>query len=276
MPPRVKHSKATVDRRQQLCTDALAYIKEHCWPDPWTPGEAGHLRIEQVAEALETSTRHLQRVLREDGGTTFRKALAAARMARAEQVLLSTLEPVTEIARRAGYKHPGQFAKVFREERRAAPARLRQRRLGRRARRIGGVRGSARWENRPSDEMIRRREGHLRERMTWLSERFEEERAGGHTQASVFGHTWARVYAGYLVSNAGQLRKELDDLDRAAWREKGTAGRKRRAALRDEIDELTERLQAWATAAREQAESIPPLPPPLPPSSHDYDDLFDY
>ncbi len=73
----------------------MAYIAEHAWPA--RSYDTTRLRLDEVAHAVGVSRRHLQRLLREVGDTTFGEALQAASMQRAEHVLLSGNEPVSEI-----------------------------------------------------------------------------------------------------------------------------------------------------------------------------------
>ncbi|MBA3436944.1 MAG: helix-turn-helix transcriptional regulator [Thermoleophilaceae bacterium] len=82
---------------------AVAFIATH---------HADALTLDDVARHAMTSTRQLQRVLR-DEGTTFRGLLLRARMAQAVKLLL-TGKPIGETAEAVGYQETAQFSRAFR------------------------------------------------------------------------------------------------------------------------------------------------------------------
>jgi transcriptional regulator GlxA family with amidase domain len=82
------------------------------------------LTVEEVARAVGTSRRQLQRVFEEQGGTTFRHHLAAIRMRIAAQRLDSG-HTIAAVARSVGYSQPAQFAKAFRRHRGMSPSEAR-------------------------------------------------------------------------------------------------------------------------------------------------------
>src|SRR5438105_1207941 len=84
----------TVDRRRQLWLDATAEI-ERRYAEPLT--------VAEIARAIGTSTRQLQRVFDEAGGRSFRAQLAAVRMDRARDMLLDHGGTVRSIAAAVGY-----------------------------------------------------------------------------------------------------------------------------------------------------------------------------
>jgi AraC-like DNA-binding protein len=228
----------------------MAYIAEHAWPA--RSYDSTRLRLDEVAQAVGVSRRQLQRLLREVGDITFGEALQAASMRRAEHVLLSGNDPIRDIARRAGYRHSGHFAKVFRRHQKAAPARMRRKRLGpRRARRVGGLRGTALHEGRLSPTEIRAREQEARRALRWCRE--EAERARDEPTTHEFlGSSWAEIVLGFHISNLRRLRREVEVLDRGAWRERDAQGKARRAALAAEIDAAVAQLEQWHVGARER------------------------
>ena len=109
--------QGTVDRRRQLWLDATAEI-ERRYAEPLT--------VAEVARAIGTSTRQLQRVFDEAGGRSFRAHLAAVRMERAKDMLLDHGGTVRNIAGKVGYSQPAQFAKAFRRHHGVSPSELRR------------------------------------------------------------------------------------------------------------------------------------------------------
>ena len=84
------------------------------------------LCLEDVARAIATSSRQLQRVFSELAGSAFREELAAVRMQHGAALLLTTDLPVADIARRVGYRQAAQFAKAFRRHHGVSPSGLRR------------------------------------------------------------------------------------------------------------------------------------------------------
>src|SRR3954453_2669048 len=109
--------QGTVDRRRQLWLHATAEI-ERRYAEPLT--------VADVARAIGTSTRQLQRVFDEAGGRSFRAHVAAVRMERAKEMLLDHGGTVRNIAGRVGYSQPAQFAKAFRRHHGLSPSELRR------------------------------------------------------------------------------------------------------------------------------------------------------
>jgi len=115
---------STAAHRAALLADAtLAIEQRHAEPD---------LTLHDVAYGVATSDRQLQRVFAELAGTAFRDELAAVRMQHGAALLQTTDLPVSDIARRVGYRQSAQFAKAFRRSHGMAPTVLR--RAARRAR----------------------------------------------------------------------------------------------------------------------------------------------
>jgi AraC family transcriptional regulator of adaptative response / methylphosphotriester-DNA alkyltransferase methyltransferase len=107
----------TLERRRQLWRDAAEEIERN-YADPLT--------VAGVARAIGTSSRQLQRVFEEIGGRSFRSQLAAVRMDRARELLLTEGATVRAIAARVGYSQPAQFAKAFRRHHGVSPSELRR------------------------------------------------------------------------------------------------------------------------------------------------------
>lgn len=115
---RPRHRAATAARRADLLVDAtLAIEQRHAEPD---------LALRDIAREVATSSRQLQRVFAELVGSAFRDELAAVRMHHGANLLQTTDLPVSEIARRVGYRHSAQFSKAFRRYHDVSPSVLRR------------------------------------------------------------------------------------------------------------------------------------------------------
>jgi AraC family transcriptional regulator, regulatory protein of adaptative response / methylphosphotriester-DNA alkyltransferase methyltransferase len=112
--------QSTQARRRTLFEEALDAIRRDY-------GDQS-LSLADVAHAIATSRRQLQRVLSEHG-TSFRTELQRERMTRAAHLLRDSGLPVSAVARTVGYRQAAQFSKAFRRHyghppsavRRAAP-----------------------------------------------------------------------------------------------------------------------------------------------------------
>jgi AraC family transcriptional regulator of adaptative response / methylphosphotriester-DNA alkyltransferase methyltransferase len=112
------HRPGTPGRRGALLTDAtLAIEARFAEPD---------LGLGDIARQIATSERQLQRVFAELAGSAFRDELAAVRMQHAARLLQTSDLPVTEIARRVGYRQAAQFAKGFRRHYDSSPSAFRR------------------------------------------------------------------------------------------------------------------------------------------------------
>ena len=108
---------STVRERQRLWEDAVAHIEGHFEND---------LMLDDVARAIFTSRRQLQRVCLEVTGITFRTYLTRVRMrAGVEQLFERRDVTIRQIAYSVGYHEPAQFAKAFRREFGVAPSEVR-------------------------------------------------------------------------------------------------------------------------------------------------------
>lgn len=85
------------------------------------------LTLAQVARAVASSPRELQRAYAQCGGTTFREDLLARRMAVGAQLLVEQRAiPVADVARLVGYGDGPHFARAFRRRYGLSPARFRE------------------------------------------------------------------------------------------------------------------------------------------------------
>jgi AraC family transcriptional regulator of adaptative response / methylphosphotriester-DNA alkyltransferase methyltransferase len=113
---------STSTRRGALLAEAtLAIEARHADPT---------LALDDVARAIATSNRQLQRVFSEQAGGAFRDEVAAVRMQRAAVLLQTTDLSVAEVAHRVGYRQAAQFAKAFRRQHGISPSGLRKARSG--------------------------------------------------------------------------------------------------------------------------------------------------
>ena len=95
----------TVTRRAEIFGDAVAVVQADL---------ASELQLADIAARIATSSRQLQRVYAEIGGTTFRQHRAGLRLDRASALLREGLS-VSDAYARVGYRHPAHFSAAFRE-----------------------------------------------------------------------------------------------------------------------------------------------------------------
>ena len=113
-----RHRAVTTAGRAALLADAtLAIERRHAEPD---------LALSDIAHDIATSSRQLQRVFAELAGSAFRDELAAVRMQHGADLLQTTDLPVSEIAKRVGYRQSAPFAKAFRRYHDVSPIVLRR------------------------------------------------------------------------------------------------------------------------------------------------------
>jgi AraC family transcriptional regulator of adaptative response / methylphosphotriester-DNA alkyltransferase methyltransferase len=85
------------------------------------------LTLAEVARALASSPRELQRAYAQFGETTFREDLLARRMSVGAQLLVQQRAiPVADVARLVGYGDGPHFARAFRRRYGLSPARFRE------------------------------------------------------------------------------------------------------------------------------------------------------
>jgi AraC family transcriptional regulator, regulatory protein of adaptative response / methylphosphotriester-DNA alkyltransferase methyltransferase len=122
--PRGQRASTVAHRAEILAQATLAIEKRHAEPD---------LALHDIAHAIATSNRQLQRVFAELASSAFRDELAAVRMHHGADLLQTTDLPVSEIAQRVGYRQSAQFAKAFRRYHHVSPSSLRRAHRKRRA-----------------------------------------------------------------------------------------------------------------------------------------------
>jgi AraC-like DNA-binding protein len=89
------------------------------------------LTLAEVAAALSTSPRQLQRVYAQFGESTFHEDLFARRMTAAAELLVEQQAiPVRDVARLVGYRQAAHFARAFRRCYGHSPALFRDRGRG--------------------------------------------------------------------------------------------------------------------------------------------------
>jgi transcriptional regulator GlxA family with amidase domain len=101
----VQHRPLTIALRRELFSEVREFLEERF-------GESD-LTLDDVARAVSSSRRQVQRLFEEDGDT-FRAYLTRLRMQHAADLLSHTTTPVRDIARHVGYRQSAQFAKAFR------------------------------------------------------------------------------------------------------------------------------------------------------------------
>jgi len=107
----------TISDRQRLYLLARVVIVRHYRQE---------LTLTEVARALSSSPRQLQRAFAQFGETTFREDLLARRMAVGAQLLVEQRSiPVEDVARLVGYSEGAHFASAFRRRYGLSPARFR-------------------------------------------------------------------------------------------------------------------------------------------------------
>ncbi|SDS67099.1 AraC family transcriptional regulator, L-rhamnose operon transcriptional activator RhaR [Paenibacillaceae bacterium GAS479] len=84
------------------------------------------LRIEQVAQELGISSRHLSRLFHDQLGQTFVHYVQEQRVQRAKQWLLNSDIAIKDIAKRAGFDSVHYFTRVFTKMLGVAPAKFRK------------------------------------------------------------------------------------------------------------------------------------------------------
>jgi len=108
----------TVASRQRLYLLTRVVIRRHYRRE---------LTLEEVARALASSPRQLQRAYAQFGETTFSEDLFARRMSVGAQLLVQQRAiPVADVARLVGYGDGPHFARAFRRRYGLSPARFRE------------------------------------------------------------------------------------------------------------------------------------------------------
>jgi AraC-like DNA-binding protein len=89
---------------------------------------ARDLKIDDLAAMARLSSFHFIRVFRDAFGQTPHQYLRGRRLARAQELLVTTPQPVTEICDRIGFQSLGSFSSLFRHVTGETPAEFRAKR----------------------------------------------------------------------------------------------------------------------------------------------------
>jgi transcriptional regulator GlxA family with amidase domain len=104
--PEVHGLKERRSQRRALVSEATQLMQKNLADND--------LRLEQVAEELKVSTRHLQRAFKEFHSPGFRHELARLRVREAARLMeLKPERRIADISQEVGYPHPMHFAKAF-------------------------------------------------------------------------------------------------------------------------------------------------------------------
>ncbi|WP_309120218.1 AraC family transcriptional regulator [Paenibacillus sp.] len=82
--------------------------------------------IDQLAALLGVSSRHLNRLFKQETGKTVLEMLHYVRIERAKQLLLHTHDRVVDIAAKVGYEDPSFFTKLFVRKVTCSPSKYRE------------------------------------------------------------------------------------------------------------------------------------------------------
>jgi AraC-like DNA-binding protein len=118
-----------VERRRALAAEARELIRGRVGDNP---------SIDEVARAVGTSRRQLQRVLEEEG-TSYRDAVTAAALDHAEFLLVVRPElSIGGVATACGYRSQAHFTKAFKDHTGVTPTQYQRRARDGAARQNGG------------------------------------------------------------------------------------------------------------------------------------------
>jgi len=100
---------------------AMEYIKEH-YDRP--------ISVMEVAEHVALSYHHLCRKFRKETGMTVIELISHLRIEKAKKLLMTTPEPVNEVARQVGFTSTVQFHRTFRKQTDDTPMQFRKKAFG--------------------------------------------------------------------------------------------------------------------------------------------------
>ena len=103
---RVSPTKPLQNNTSLLVQRTLAYINEHFAED---------VSLEEIASALSITPNYLGKIFKNSLGYTFNYHLNKTRLKNACNLLLSTNEKTSDIAKKSGYKTPEHFYLVFKK-----------------------------------------------------------------------------------------------------------------------------------------------------------------
>ncbi len=116
-PPVKPRPLTTSERRRMYRLARLTVMRSYHRP----------LTLEEVARTVAASPRQVQRAYAEFGKSTFHDDLTRRRLDAAARLLQGTSIPVSDVARRVGYRQSGHFARAFRRRYRVSPSTYRAR-----------------------------------------------------------------------------------------------------------------------------------------------------
>lgn len=91
--------------------DRLLRVLTHIHDNP-----AEDLSLDRLADIAAMSRFHWHRVFQAMTGETCAQAVRRVRIYRAASWLLHSSSPIADVAKRVGYRHPGSFARTFKDE----------------------------------------------------------------------------------------------------------------------------------------------------------------
>ncbi len=116
-PPVKPRPLTTSERRRMYRLARLTVMRSYHRP----------LTLEEVARTVAASPRQVQRAYAEFGKSTFHDDLTRRRLDAAARLLQGASIPVSDVARRVGYRQSGHFARAFRRRYRVSPSTYRAR-----------------------------------------------------------------------------------------------------------------------------------------------------
>jgi AraC-like DNA-binding protein len=111
-PPVKPRPLTTSERRRMYRLARLTVMRSYHRP----------LTLEEVARTVAASPRQVQRAYAEFGTSTFHDDLSRRRLDAAARLLQGASIPVSDVARRVGYRQAGHFARAFRRRYRVSPS----------------------------------------------------------------------------------------------------------------------------------------------------------
>jgi AraC-like DNA-binding protein/mannose-6-phosphate isomerase-like protein (cupin superfamily) len=117
-----RHAAATPWRNETVVRRAMAVVERGA-----QEGEGGTTRLGEAARQVGVSANHLNVLLRQQTGLTFRQLLIERRLERARTLLRAGTLSCTEIAMTCGFGDSNYFARLFRKKTGVTPTEFRRR-----------------------------------------------------------------------------------------------------------------------------------------------------
>ena len=111
--------KTDVHKKQDV-SDITGRVNEYI-----NTNYASAVHLQDLADSLHISVRHLSRLYRQRYGLSIMDALKKTRIDNSKKLLLSTDLPVKDIARRVGYENESYFSNLFKKTVYVSPANFR-------------------------------------------------------------------------------------------------------------------------------------------------------